>query len=185
MSGITKQILETPDVWQKFSWGDAIHVLLTPDREPMTDQSMNRPPKFSLVNNEFHWGCLQEQKWLKARCPTKAHSSMGDSSQKQRTLRVLHSHAAFPAAVGSSIGLRETLLRYSVGLNLCRQISGFVLLPGSCSGLKVFLACLRVTLPSFFDYSERKEPRASGQFQGLPEAILNCFPLCLKSRPEG
>lgn len=75
-------------------------------------------------------------------------------------------------SVGSSIGLRGTLPRYSVGLILFQEV---LLVSASfgqlvCSQSLLYnLDCLRVTLPRFFDYSEREAPREFGQFQGLPE----------------
>lgn len=80
--------------------GEMLHTyLFTPDRDPMTDQSM-MPPKTNLVNpfglkGLFMTVCavdyLQEQKWLKDKCITKAHPSLGDSPQMLETWIVLHS----------------------------------------------------------------------------------------------
>ena len=70
-----------------------------PRQNLMPDQS-RRPPKFILVNQWFLlelltgiwvWGYLQEQKWLKDKCITKAHPSLGDSPQMLETWIVLHS----------------------------------------------------------------------------------------------
>lgn len=43
---------------------------------------------------------------------------------------------------------------------------------------------LRVTL-AFIVYSGRDRPSEFGQFQVLPEAVLNCLTSCLKSFPAG
>lgn len=43
----------------------------------------------------------------------------------------------------------------------------------ACLNLLCTLVCLRVTLGSFIAHSGREGPSEFGQFQGLPEAILN------------
>lgn len=42
--------------------------------------------KSSLVNHEFYWGYLKEQKGLKDSYITKAYSSTGENSQKSGNL---------------------------------------------------------------------------------------------------
>lgn len=57
--------------------------LPTPDREPMTDQSMN----FLGVTYKGMGEDLQEQKWLRDSCIAKAHSSLGDSWSTLHSIR--------------------------------------------------------------------------------------------------
>lgn len=74
-----------------FSWSDTTHTLLSSDRKPTTEHSTKshlqsqawwtRNLYCGHVTGVYVRGCLWQQKWLKYNCITKAHPSMGDSSQ--------------------------------------------------------------------------------------------------------
>lgn len=76
-----------------------------------------------------------------------------------------------------------------------RELIWLWLLPGSWSGLKSLWelcssesslqlgsALLRVT-SAFSAYSGKEGPSGSDQCRGFPEALLSCFPTCLRSFP--
>jgi len=78
-----------------FSWGEPTYT----DRKTMADHSTNTMKvqlgeliSFVGVIYKSIWvkGHLQEQKWLKGSCTTKAHLNMDDSSWKLETLSTLH-----------------------------------------------------------------------------------------------
>lgn len=85
-------------------------------------------------------GDLQDHQLLKGSCVTKAHRSMGDSSQTLGTWSTLHSLQA-SQQVGQC-PFQVTRVDTS-----SRQLCWFLLLPGSWSGLRVFCSsaslCLR------------------------------------------
>lgn len=119
--------------------------LLTSERNPVTNQRKYRlSPKSNLLKQcvllgllagVWMKGYLQEQKLLKDSCITKTHSTMGDSSQKLKSLE----HT--PQPVGSSQVWRASFPSYSV-LNLFQptqlvssRLSGLV----SKSSLQLYL----------------------------------------------
>ena len=91
-------------------------------------------------------------------CISKAHPSVGDSSQSLE-----------PGAHCTSAG--------SSTVEQCPfQVPPLVYNPllGICSGLGVFLAAW-LHFSALTAYSDRKGPSESSQFQGLPEAIVSAF----------
>lgn len=162
--------------------------LLSPNREPITDQSTNT---IQIQSGEpFYRNMsegLQKQKQLKDSCITKVYLSMGDSS---------HSWGHCTACrqlkrLGSVLSRWPALL--------LQASSQFLFLPSSRSYLTVLAAWLdwesslqfsfaRLEEPlSFycFTYTSREEPNESCQFQELPEAVLSCLHSCLRSFPTG
>ena len=92
--------------------GEILHILiLTPNRETMTDQS-STTTKYSLVNHEFYWGCLQE------------YGEPGGHCTAFKQLKRLDS------VLSMSLWFKLPLPEISIG----------VLLPGSLSVLQVFFA---------------------------------------------
>lgn len=139
-------------------------------------------------------GYLQKQKWFKDHCIIKAHPRMGNSSQELGICNTLHSLEAahtlkvsFPSdSVDRNLFQATQLVTASP-----RPLIWFQSLLGS-------LESLRVTLGSFYSLLSWGEGSSqSGQFQGVPKAILfthwfkklpwrveyfsleeNCYPTC-------
>ena len=115
-------------------------------------------------------GYLQEQKWLKGSCITKACASMTDRSQSWDS----GSHCT---ACSSSTGWRVSFPGASVGLNLfqvTRLVSASSRQLDWSQRLLCSSACLRGTLSNFIAYSGREGLSEPSWFLGLPEAVLSC-----------
>lgn len=145
-------------LWHKFSW-EMQHMPI--HRRRGTHDSRIQIPKTNLMNQWVLLGLitgvwmrhhLQEQKWLKDSCITKATPPwVTDNSQKAGNLE----RTSQPA--GTSTGWRSPFQEPRVVWASSRQLVWYVLLPSSSCSLSLQLYCLLW----------REGPSESGNFRGF------------------
>ena len=139
--------------------------LFTPDRYPTTNQSMHtiwlgdQWVLLGLLTGIWVRDYSQEWKWLKENCIIKAHPSM------------VTTHKIWTLLLSASFS----------GWSSIRAFFEACLVWESSLKLNSFWE----RLSALIAYSGREGPSESVKFQGLPEAILNCLPSCLKRSPVG
>ena len=170
-----KQLQKVPFCDKTFPGRHNTHIY-SPQNQRPCQTKLCILPNSNLVNKRVLLGLptgiwvsgnLQKQKWLRDTCITKAHASMGDSSQSWAP-------GTHCTARRQLSGVENVLSKRASWSQQAASLVWESLQP--CLS-QVFVAWLSwaLLLVAGLVCCRREWPSESGQFQGLPEAILSCL----------
>lgn len=155
---------------QDFSWEMQYTYLLIPDREHTINQitttkvQLDEPRVLlGLLKGVWMRGYLQQQKWFKDGCITKAHPAWATAQKSWEP--------------GAHCTVFRQLNRFDVAGFYFFHAAGLVFESLQFS----FISSWRDS--AFIAYSLKKGPSEFGQFQGLHEAVVSCLPSYLRPFP--
>lgn len=180
-------------MWQTFS-GEIQHIHTSKLQIGNPWQSkIQIPPKSSLLTQWVLVGLLtgiwvrsylQEQKWLKDSCVTKATSGDGSQSWEPGAHWIACRQLSRLENVLSSCLIGLSLLQTALLVSAPKKLVWSQSLP--CSLPESLLSSAELfweRISAFITYSGREGHSEFCPFQGLPEAFLSCLSPCLKSFP--